>query len=1355
MRIVLDLQACQTPGSRTRGIGRYSMSLARAMIEDSRGHEFIVVLNGAFPEAAETVRERLEDLLPPDNFRTFDVLSPVRQVDTENKWRLQVSEIARKAFLESLDADVIHTSSLFEGLHEDAVTAIATPEDDVVQAVTLYDLIPYIKHDPYLKHPLIRSWYMSKIKDLKRADLLLAISESSRQEAIDHLHFDESSVYNISCAIDGVFKPTEYSDRQRRDVLTKFGLRSGHYLMYTGGIDYRKNIEGLIESYAMLPASMRRGRNLAIVCSINEFERGRLSELARSFGLGRDEVVFTGFVSEADLVALYNLCDLFIFPSLHEGFGLPVLEAMACGAPTLGADNSSIPEVVGLQEALFDSASPQAIAAKIEAVLGDPKFSARLRVHGLKQARNFSWQKSAALALNAMEYAFEKKAQKAGLSESLKGTPRMAFISPLPPLQSGIADYAVEVLPELSRYYDIDLVSDQPEVSSDWCNINHRVIGVSKFEEIDDRQPYDRIVYQVGNSEFHAHMPELIRRRPGVVVLHDYFLSGMQYWRSLNESPEIFLRSIVETSGYRALQDVAQKGPGFGIVNYPANAEVIRAAQGLIVHSKLNVDVIGSEHSQDGEKYVRRVPQVRVTKPFDREEARRSLGLGPDDILISSFGIIAPTKLHNEILEGFLSSHQSRNAKCHLVFVGRSAGDYGAKISDVVTSHRGAASIKITGFVDAATYDSYLAASDIAIQLRTQSRGETSRAILDCFAHGVATIVNAHGTLAELDPTVVQMLPDKVLPSEIAAAIDALASDSVARDRLGRRAIDSVKRDNSPAAVGRLYHEAIEAFSTHPLARERRLVRAVSRLDGTATATAETLAGAACVLVRSVRAPSRAKLFVDISALVQGGGDVARAAVASAILKEMVDCQPDLALLIEPVYFHQGAGNIELRAARRYMFNELNLPTDGVDDEVIEPNYLDKILILHSAPETLLGSAAMLERFRCFGIEVHAVVFPGDVQSVLGAGDASPAAAADAEGLIVAIAGLSSQLIDLSGMRRVELRALLDDLSITRSTELRLASSRRFDADWSRGTRIGTLNIVVAELVDLLNAFDRLWGKGDVTLTVITSSQDEEAEFERVLLVHAEYGRRLFWERGLTPAEVVRVAGGMSSLIAAGNMARSVVPLVKAVDAGRPVLAVDIDAYRIALGAHAAYVPLDWPIGEAFLEWLTTGGDLSFSLAGQGATSVAKQILGTVTHRSSDRKWTPIEGGRTYRANHPTIGSSAGFKGVNYIGTRNAQGFLMHGPYAALPAGCYEAQIRGSIAPGGAGGAWIDVTGERGTVEYARFDLEDVLSTQDRVITGRLPFYLEKSCEDLEVRLWVDAETDLTFTRLDIFETSR
>src|SRR5205085_3554019 len=101
-------------------------------------------------------------------------------------------------------------------------------------------------------------------------------------------------------------------------------------------------------------------------CSVQDSERARLDELARSRGLAPWDVVFTGFVAEEHLVALYRMAKLFVYPSLHEGFGLPALEAMSCGTPTIGADNSSIPEVIGRADAMFDASSTDSIAGKMK-----------------------------------------------------------------------------------------------------------------------------------------------------------------------------------------------------------------------------------------------------------------------------------------------------------------------------------------------------------------------------------------------------------------------------------------------------------------------------------------------------------------------------------------------------------------------------------------------------------------------------------------------------------------------------------------------------------------------------------------------------------------------------------------------------------------------------------------------------------------------------------------------------------------------------------------------------------------------------------------------------------------------------
>src|SRR5690606_37409989 len=142
----------------------------------------------------------------------------------------------------------------------------------------------------------------------------------------------------------------------------------------------------------------------AIVCSARDEDRRRLLQLARQHGLNDADVVMTGFVPEEDLIGLYNLCKLFVFPSWHEGFGLPALEAMQCGAAVIGANISSIPEVIGWHEALFEPRSDDAIAAAIERGLDDEAYRKELIRRGNSQAKKFCWDASAHRAITAFEH---------------------------------------------------------------------------------------------------------------------------------------------------------------------------------------------------------------------------------------------------------------------------------------------------------------------------------------------------------------------------------------------------------------------------------------------------------------------------------------------------------------------------------------------------------------------------------------------------------------------------------------------------------------------------------------------------------------------------------------------------------------------------------------------------------------------------------------------------------------------------------------------------------------------------------------------------------------------------------------
>lgn len=402
MRILIDMQGAQTE-SRFRGIGRYSLSIAQAIARNAGSHEVWLALSAAFPDSLEDLQAAFAGLVPPERIVVFDVPRPVAEHETTDRWRARAAEHVRAHFLAELQADVVLVTSLFEGYVDDAVTRIDTAAHGSRTAVILYDLIPYLKPEVYLPTTMLRQYYDRKIASLRNADLLLSISAYSREEAVATLGLDAQRVVNISTAVDGRFRRMQYPAELNGALRERLGIRRDILMYAPGGFDSRKNFDGLIQAYAQLPQRYRAAYQLVIVSKINRGDQANLLKLASQAGLGEDELVLTGYVSDDELVMLYNMADLFVFPSKHEGFGLPVLEAMACGAPVIGSNATSVPEVIGNEDALFDPLQPAAIAAKLEELMADDALRARLREHGLAQARTFSWDRSGIAAVAAME----------------------------------------------------------------------------------------------------------------------------------------------------------------------------------------------------------------------------------------------------------------------------------------------------------------------------------------------------------------------------------------------------------------------------------------------------------------------------------------------------------------------------------------------------------------------------------------------------------------------------------------------------------------------------------------------------------------------------------------------------------------------------------------------------------------------------------------------------------------------------------------------------------------------------------------------------------------------------------------
>ena len=422
MRIVLDLQGAQTQGSRFRGIGRYSIALAKAIVRNAGAHEVWIALNANFPETIEHIRDSFKELLPAERLIIFNVPVLVSYESVDNAWRRCAAELIRDSFLSEMKPDIIHISSLFEvAEHCRSVVSISSLNKPLITAVTLYDLIPLLKPKSYLVTKWTRECYLNKIKSLKRADLLLSISDSVLQEAKSALNIAGDKIVNISAAHTDNFRPSLLSEPGKQSVFARYEITMP-YLMYNGGVDSRKNLDRLMKAFASLPPELRNHHQLLFASKVSISERLALEQLALELDI-RESFILTGYVSDEDLVVLFTHCKLFIFPSIHEGFGLPALEAMACGAATIGSNATSISEVIGRADALFDPLSINDMAAKIELVLTDADFYQSLRSHAVKQAAKFSWDICAERTIEA----FEKKIIKPTKSLSTSSWAEISF----------------------------------------------------------------------------------------------------------------------------------------------------------------------------------------------------------------------------------------------------------------------------------------------------------------------------------------------------------------------------------------------------------------------------------------------------------------------------------------------------------------------------------------------------------------------------------------------------------------------------------------------------------------------------------------------------------------------------------------------------------------------------------------------------------------------------------------------------------------------------------------------------------------------------------------------------------------
>jgi glycosyltransferase involved in cell wall biosynthesis len=690
----------------------------------------------------------------------------------------------------------------------DAVWPTWARDPDVATVVTIYDLIPLIFTEHYLSDPRGRVPYRSRAEFLRHVDGVLAISQATADDVVKRLGVAEERVHVIHAGATDTFAAMYSSPEEaRRHLADRLPAVRPGFLLYVGGFEFRKNLERLIEAYARMAAPVRAGHQLVIACKLLDEERAGLQRHASQLGLGEGELVLTGFIPDTDLGALYHGCELFVFPSLYEGSGLPVLEAMSCGAPVAVSATSTGPELVGDDAATFDPSSADAIAECLTATVTSPELLERLAARSREQASGYTWRRTAEETLNAYENVLERRARR----RTPRRRRRLALVTPWPPDRSGIADYNLRLAAELGKRVDVEIVvaraASEYQVPGE---AGVRLLGAREFESVRAVRPPDRTLYCMGNSEFHGYVYDMLRHRPGSVIFHDVRLTGFYGWYSGTERPTDpagrLAEWIRELYGPRMPPHASASVPSWERqleLGMYMTLDVQRYAEQCLVHSELARAVMQLDRGPREPK-----PPVRVI-PFGMPfpSPRREVGVSEEPLIVS-LGYVSEVKGLRTLIIGF-GRLAARLPEARLVIAGPAVDSELRRWREEAATLAPGARIEIPGAVPDARYRELLETADLAVQLRLTTNGEASAAVADCLAAGVPTIVTDLGWLADLPANAVSKVDVAVTPQQLADRMTELLSDPSRRRDLLTEA-HALAESASFARVAETYLEALE-----------------------------------------------------------------------------------------------------------------------------------------------------------------------------------------------------------------------------------------------------------------------------------------------------------------------------------------------------------------------------------------------------------------------------------------------------------------------------------------------------------------------------------------------------------------
>jgi glycosyltransferase involved in cell wall biosynthesis len=536
------------------------------------------------------------------------------------------------------------------------------------------------------------------------------------------LQFDRSKIHVVGAAVEPQFCEGSVSESRLKRLIDKgVDTSRGLVVAVTGGDD-RKNTPGLIRAWGSLNCELRKSHQLVIACAAVPVVQNRWRDIANSVGLTALDVVFTDTVTDDEMVALYQTARLSVMPSLEEGFGLPVAEAAACGCVTICSNNSSLPEVIDCDEALFDASDVGDIARAIEWALTDHEHRERLRVAATRSALRWTWENVGRDAVTALSGS-------AGRRDSVVVAHRIGLMGPSTGSPSGIGTYNVRLAIAWHENHDLPDLIECVDVSNTSIAVNdcHSASGLGRYWYPHD---VDHLIVSLGSSPYHAMSVARASEYACHVWLHEPTLvgchvgighqSGSREWaddymrdrlRDCNVSERLWPKDLLDAEAYHAA--------GIHFLE-----PVLRHARSVVVSSDEAAQKIRSIRAD-----------VSILVLPLAHEVCEPVAQWPSDQLVVSVGWIDASKRPDEVVESLART----NAR--LLFVGEASDEVQEQIMTLAEKLGMAARVSFTGRLSDDEYDRTLRSASLGIQLRLNGgRGERSAAVNDLRSRGIPVI---------------------------------------------------------------------------------------------------------------------------------------------------------------------------------------------------------------------------------------------------------------------------------------------------------------------------------------------------------------------------------------------------------------------------------------------------------------------------------------------------------------------------------------------------------------------------------------------------------------------------------------